>query len=89
MFFPCALFCVWLFFHLLPFHKQDPSPLHHVLGVPYTLGLNLFRSKAFVTTITELDSIARAAKIEFIRMWKNGYKIPAATGMKGVLYANA
>ena len=57
----------------------------HPFFTPYIFGLNLFRSEAFVTTVTELLAIAAAAKTGFTKTWKNGYKAPAANGTSAML----
>ncbi len=47
--------------------------------------LNLFNKSELVTTETEEKAMAKAAKIGFKRMPKNGYKTPAAKGIKAEL----
>ena len=47
--------------------------------------LTLFKRKEFSTTESEEKAIAAAAKIGFNKIPKNGYKTPAATGIKAVL----
>jgi len=47
--------------------------------------LILFKRKELRTTERELKAMATAAKIGFKRIPKNGYKTPAATGIKAEL----
>lgn len=47
-----------------------------------------FNLREFKTTEIELKVIAAAAKIGLSRMPKNGYKIPAATGIKAIVISS-
>jgi hypothetical protein len=51
--------------------------------------LNFLNLKALVTTVTEDIPIAAAANIGLRSIPKKGKSIPAATGIKIVLHANA
>jgi hypothetical protein len=48
-------------------------------------GLNFRSLNAFVTTVTDENAIAPAARMGLRRMPRNGKRIPAATGMRMVL----
>jgi hypothetical protein len=56
-----------------------------VFHLPFIVGLNLFSNDALVTTDTELKAIAAAAKTGSSKTPMNGYRIPAATGIRTVL----
>ena len=50
----------------------------------YTIDF-LFKRSEFNTTEIELVAIATDAKIGFKSIWKNGYKMPIATGIRIIL----
>lgn len=61
MFFPRISLYISRFFRLHPYHRQDLSPLFHLLFLVVGCKFVRLSKFAFVTTVTELKAIAASA----------------------------